>query len=96
MNHHLKNNMLISVKKSTFEPKIRNSDKNLQTRYEWFLKQKDSDLGYERNCVFIDEAEISIEVGKGRSPSHNIIGTIHSSSIIHVAMKKLSSRKEKV
>jgi hypothetical protein len=34
MNYHLKNNMFISVKKPTFEPKIRNSDDNLQTRYE--------------------------------------------------------------
>lgn len=34
MNHHLKNNMFIYVKKPTFEPKIRNSDKNLQKRYE--------------------------------------------------------------
>ena len=34
MNHHLRNNMLISIKKPTFDPMTRNSDNNLQTRYE--------------------------------------------------------------
>ena len=34
INHHLRNNMLISIKKSTFNPMTRNSDNNLQTRYE--------------------------------------------------------------
>ncbi|KAL0080035.1 hypothetical protein F4703DRAFT_1932060 [Phycomyces blakesleeanus] len=29
-----------------------------------------------------------VEVEKTRSPSHTIIGAIHSSSILHVAMKK--------
>ncbi|KAG1145070.1 hypothetical protein G6F37_010586 [Rhizopus arrhizus] len=38
MNHCLRNNMLISIKKPTFDPMIRNSDNNLQTRYEWFMK----------------------------------------------------------
>ncbi|CAO3699970.1 unnamed protein product [Rhizopus stolonifer] len=46
MNHHLKNNVFISVKNPTFEPKIKNSDKNLQKRYEWFMEWKDSDLEY--------------------------------------------------
>ena len=34
INHHFRNNMLISIKKSTFNPMTRNSDNNLQTRYE--------------------------------------------------------------
>lgn len=34
MNHHLRNNVFISVKKPTFEPKIKNSGKNLQKIYE--------------------------------------------------------------
>ncbi|KAG0983613.1 hypothetical protein G6F28_010918 [Rhizopus arrhizus] len=36
----------------------RSSDNNLQTRYEWFMKWKGSDLGYTKNCVFIDEAAL--------------------------------------
>ncbi|KAG0784061.1 hypothetical protein G6F16_009790 [Rhizopus arrhizus] len=36
----------------------RSSDDNLQTRYEWFMKWKGSDLGYTKNCVFIDEAAL--------------------------------------
>lgn len=112
MNHHLKNNMLISVKKPTFEPKIRNSNDNLQTKYEWFMKWKNSDLDFDRNCVFIDEAGFNInmrnnwarstvgtpaivEIEKTRSPSHTIIGAIHYSSVIHVAMKKSPTKKGK-
>ncbi|CEI96154.1 hypothetical protein RMCBS344292_10321 [Rhizopus microsporus] len=62
MNHHLRNSMLITIKKPTFNPKVRNSENNLQTRYEWFMKWKDSDLDYTKNCVFIDEAGFNINV----------------------------------
>lgn len=62
MNHHLRNNMLISIKKPTFDPKVRNSEDNLQTRYEWFMKWKDSNLDYTNNCVFIDEAGFNINM----------------------------------
>jgi transposase len=58
MNHHLRNNMLISIKKPTFDPVTRSSDNNLQTRYEWFIKWKGSNLGYTKNCVFIDGAAL--------------------------------------
>ncbi|KAG0862355.1 hypothetical protein G6F16_012592 [Rhizopus arrhizus] len=58
MNHHLRYNMLISIKKPTFDPMTRNSDNSLQTRYEWFMKWKGSDLGYTKNCVFIDETAL--------------------------------------
>jgi transposase len=104
--------MFITVKKPTFEAKIRNSVDNLQTRYEWFMKWKDSDVDFEKNCVFIDEAGFNInmrsnwarsaigipafvELEKTLAPSHTIIGAIHSSSVIHVAMKKPPPRKEK-
>ncbi|KAG1321405.1 hypothetical protein G6F62_010837 [Rhizopus arrhizus] len=58
MNHHLRNNMFISIKQ-TFDPMARDSDSSLQTRYEWFMKWKGSDLGYTKNCVFIDEDDQS-------------------------------------
>jgi hypothetical protein len=38
----------------------RNTDNNLQTRYEWFMQWKGSDLSYTNNCVFIDEAALKI------------------------------------
>lgn len=104
--------MLISIKKPTFDPKVRNSDDNLQTRYEWFMKWKDSNLDYTNNCVFIDEAGFNInmrnnwarsvvgapaqvEVEKVRSPSHTIIGAIHCTSVLHVAMKKPPLKSQK-
>lgn len=112
MNHHLRNNMFITVKRPTFEAKIRNSVDNLQTRYDWFMKWKDSDIDFDKNCVFIDKASFNInmrnnwarsavgtpafvKLKKTRSPSHTIIGAIHSSSVIHVALKKPPLRKEK-
>ncbi|RCH98005.1 hypothetical protein CU097_008881 [Rhizopus azygosporus] len=62
MNHHLRNSMLITIKKLAFNPKVRNSENNLQTRYKWLMKWKDSDLDYTKNCVFIDEAGFNINV----------------------------------
>ena len=47
--------MLITIKKPIFEAEVRNSVENLQKRYEWFMKRKDWDLDYTKNCVFIDE-----------------------------------------
>ncbi|KAG0933992.1 hypothetical protein G6F57_009403 [Rhizopus arrhizus] len=44
----------------------RNSDNNLQTRYEWFMKWKGSDLGYTKNCVFIDEDALKTAKQKKR------------------------------
>jgi hypothetical protein len=54
-NYHLRNNILVTIKRLTFEPEVRNSVSNLQTRYEWFMEWKDSDLDFPKNCVFIDE-----------------------------------------
>lgn len=62
LNHHLKNTMLITVKRPTIEPEVRNSETNLQTRYEWFMEWKDSDLHYTKNCIFIDEAGFHINL----------------------------------
>ena len=86
--HHLKDNMLISVKKPSFEPEARNSEKTLQTRYELFMKWKDSDLDYTKNCIFNDEARSAVgtparvKTPKTRVPSYTIIGAIHSSSVM--------------
>jgi hypothetical protein len=57
--------MLISIK-PTFGPITRNSDNNLQTRYEWFMKWTGSDLGYTKNCVFIDETALKTAKQKKR------------------------------
>ncbi|KAG1456343.1 hypothetical protein G6F46_010488 [Rhizopus delemar] len=44
------------------EPEVRNSVGNLQTRFEWFMKWKDSDLDFTKNCIFIDEAGFHINM----------------------------------
>lgn len=62
LNHHLKNTMLITVKKPTFEPAARNSEANLQARYNWYMEWKDTDLDFAKNCVFIDESGFHINM----------------------------------
>ncbi|KAG2226178.1 hypothetical protein INT45_003323 [Circinella minor] len=71
MNNHLRNTMLITVKKPYFEPEVRNSVENLQTRFEWFMKWKDSDMDFTKNCIFIDEAgfHINMRLNWARSKS---------------------------
>ncbi|KAI9362351.1 hypothetical protein BD770DRAFT_466937 [Pilaira anomala] len=60
LNNHLRNTMLITIKKPLFQPEIRNSPENMETRFEWFMKWKDSNLDFTKNCVFIDEAGFHI------------------------------------
>ena len=103
--------MLTTIKRPVFEAEVRNSAENLQTRYEWFMRWKDSDLDYTENCVFIDKAGFHINMRsnwarsksgsiavvkqpKTKSPSHTVIGAIHSSAVMHVVMKKPPPRKE--
>jgi hypothetical protein len=62
LNHHLRNIMQITVEKPHFEAEVTSSIDNLETRYEWFMNWKDRDLGYTKNCVFIDEAGFHINM----------------------------------
>lgn len=62
MNHHLRNSMLVTVKRLTINPKVKNSDSTLQKRYDWFMDWKDSDMHFTKNCVFIDEAVFHINM----------------------------------
>ncbi|KAG1132808.1 hypothetical protein G6F60_006217 [Rhizopus arrhizus] len=50
----------------------RNSDNNLQTRYEWFMQWKGSDLGYTKNCVFIDKA--ALKTAKQKKKKRKLAG----------------------
>ena len=50
------------MKKPHFEAEARNSIDNLKIRYEWFMNWKNKDLGYTKNCVFIDEARFHINM----------------------------------
>ncbi|KAG1318424.1 hypothetical protein G6F62_012363 [Rhizopus arrhizus] len=82
MNHHLRSNMLISIKKPTFDPMTRNFDNNLQTRYERKRKlaggkeQRADDIIIEEPTIeYIDvEESTAIEnnkpVAKGTTTVH--------------------------
>ncbi|KAG0926628.1 hypothetical protein G6F26_013384 [Rhizopus arrhizus] len=74
MNHHLRSNMLISIKKPTFDPMTRNFDNNLQTRYERFMKWKGSYLGYTKNCVFIDDTALKTAKQKKKERKRKLAG----------------------
>lgn len=97
LNHHLKNDLCLTMKKATLEAEARNSP--------------DSDLDFTRNCVFIHEAgfhvnmrfnyarsaagtRARVKTKKTRSPSHTIIGAIHSGSVLLVQLRKPPSKKE--
>lgn len=94
-----------------FEAEIRNSLKNMDTRFDWFMKWKDTNLDYTKNCVFIDEAGFNInmrnnwarsasetpavvKIPKTRAISHTIIGAIHSTSVLHILLKKPPPKAE--
>ncbi|KAI9004282.1 hypothetical protein CLU79DRAFT_806797 [Phycomyces nitens] len=62
LNHHLKNDLCLTMKKTTLEAEARNSPENLQERFDWFMKWKDSDLDFTRNCVFIDETGFHVNM----------------------------------
>lgn len=99
----------MTIKKITFEPEARNSADNLETRYEWFMRWKDSDVNFTNDYIFIDEAgfhinlrnnckadtgtPVIVKITKTKTPSYTIIGAIHASSIIHVAIKKPPPKK---
>ncbi|KAI8985230.1 hypothetical protein BDB01DRAFT_867048 [Pilobolus umbonatus] len=65
MNNHLPNTM------PYFEPEVRNSAENLQTRLAWFMKWKDSDLDFTKYCISIYEAgfHINMRLNWARSKS---------------------------
>lgn len=86
LNHYLKNNMHISVKRPTFEAEKRNSIENLNTRYQWFMEWKDTNLDYTKNCVFIDEAGFSINMRN--SWARSVRGT---PAIVHVPKSRSPS-----
>ncbi|CEP13721.1 hypothetical protein [Parasitella parasitica] len=62
LNNHLRNTMLITIQKRLFETEIRNLPENMETRFEWFMKWKGSNLDFTKNCVFIDEAGFHINM----------------------------------
>lgn len=105
--------MLITIKKPLFEPEIRNSPENMETKFEWFMKWKDSNIDFTKYYIFIDEGGFHINMrnnwatsNKGspvivklpttRAITHTIVGAIHSSSAVHVVMKKPPPRREKL
>lgn len=48
--------MLITIKKPLFE------HENMETRFEWFMKWKDSNIDFTEYCIFIDEGRFHINM----------------------------------
>lgn len=52
----------LSFKKAYFYPTERNSPEKIQQRYEWALNYSETDLDFQSNCVFIDEAAFHVNL----------------------------------
>lgn len=48
--------------KPHFESEKRNISEKLQEKYEWFMKWKDSDAYFTKNCIFINESRFHINM----------------------------------
>ncbi|KAG2191662.1 hypothetical protein INT47_008600 [Mucor saturninus] len=52
----------LSFKKAYFYPTERNSPEKIQQRYEWVINWSKTDIDYQSNCVFIDEAAFHVNL----------------------------------
>ncbi|EIE90456.1 hypothetical protein RO3G_15167 [Rhizopus delemar RA 99-880] len=63
----------ISCKRAHFQPEERNNLEKIQLRYDWVKHWESTDLDFESNCVFIDEAGFHINMK--RSFAWSKVGT---------------------
>lgn len=56
------NECALSFKKVYFYPTERNSSEKIQQRCEWVINWSKTDLDYQSNCVFIDEAAFHVNL----------------------------------
>lgn len=63
----------ISCKKAHFQPEERNSPDKIEQRFNWVKHWEDTDMDFESNCVFIDEADFHINMK--RSFAWSRVGT---------------------
>ncbi|CEI89316.1 hypothetical protein RMCBS344292_03679 [Rhizopus microsporus] len=86
----------LSVKKSYFESEKRNSPENLQERYEWFMKWKDSDTDFTKNCIFIDESGFHINMRKNcawsRKPERAVVKLPQIRAAFHTITGAISTK----
>ncbi|KAG2191936.1 hypothetical protein INT47_012019 [Mucor saturninus] len=52
----------LSFKKAYYYPTERNSPEKIQQRYEWVINWSKTDIDYQSNCVFIDEAAFHVNL----------------------------------
>ncbi|KAG1053493.1 hypothetical protein G6F43_004434 [Rhizopus delemar] len=63
----------ISCKRAQFQPEERNRPEKIEQRYNWVKYWEDTDMDFESNCVFIDEAGFHINMK--RSFAWSRVGT---------------------
>lgn len=56
------NECALSFKKAYFYPAERNSNEKIQQRFEWVTNWSKTDLDYQSNCIFIDEAAFHVNL----------------------------------
>lgn len=52
----------ISLKKAHFHSVNRNSPESLEKRYDWVIRQHQTDIGYLSNCAIVDDAAFHIDM----------------------------------
>ncbi|KAI9475505.1 MAG: hypothetical protein EXX96DRAFT_268823 [Benjaminiella poitrasii] len=96
----LKENCKISCKKSYFYPEERNSPAKVEERREWVKDLLETDIDYESNCVFFDEAELHINLirtfswsraivttPKSKAKNTTILGAISNHGVVNVKVR---------
>ncbi|KAG1137002.1 hypothetical protein G6F37_011878 [Rhizopus arrhizus] len=52
----------LSIKQTQFHPVERISDEKIRQRYDWVQKWQHTDLGFVKNCVFLDESAFHVNL----------------------------------
>ncbi|KAI8084440.1 uncharacterized protein BX664DRAFT_264605, partial [Halteromyces radiatus] len=61
----MKNECNLSFKKVQLHSVVRNSDDNIDKRYDWIIKWTRTDMDFLGNCIFIDESGFHINMRRG-------------------------------
>ncbi|GAB5590838.1 hypothetical protein Unana1_05738 [Umbelopsis nana] len=66
----------LSLKKARFQPVDRNSEEKIQKRLDWIRKWENTDMGFTRNCVFLDESAYHINMKRSMAWSKKGLPTV--------------------
>lgn len=96
IHNHMNETCNLSVKKPHSESEKRNSPENLHERHKWFVKCKDSDADFTKNCIFIDESGFYINMRKNyawsRKSERAVVKRPQSKAASHTIIGAISTK----